>query len=77
MRKYLEKTEDSGDYDWDKMDGYNDGGKGSLDDHPDMQEKVRRVVTQGFIDPEDWKGVCIPHYFLFLPLSAHPKLNRN
>lgn len=50
------------------MDGYNDGGKGSLDDHPELQEKVRRVVTQGFIDPEDWKGVCILLYlanFLF------------
>ncbi|KAJ8069462.1 hypothetical protein OCU04_003116 [Sclerotinia nivalis] len=54
MRTYLE--DGKGGYMWDKLDGYNDGGKGSLDDHPEMQEKVRRVVTQGFIDPEDWKG---------------------
>lgn len=25
---------------------------------PDVQEKVRRCVKQGFIDPEDFKGVC-------------------
>ncbi|QSZ36971.1 hypothetical protein DSL72_009063 [Monilinia vaccinii-corymbosi] len=58
LRKYLEdeRKPNSGSYLWDKMDGYNDGGKGSLDDHPELQEKVRRVVTQGFIDPEDWKG---------------------
>ncbi|KAF7922069.1 uncharacterized protein EAE98_008280 [Botrytis deweyae] len=54
MRNYLE--DGKGGYMFDKMDGYNDGGKGSLDDHPEMQEKVRRVVVQGFIDPEDWKG---------------------
>ncbi|TGO24087.1 hypothetical protein BPAE_0112g00050 [Botrytis paeoniae] len=54
MRNYLE--DGKGGYMFDKMDGYNDGGKGSLDDHPEMQEKVRRVVIQGFIDPEDWKG---------------------
>ncbi|KAG4029154.1 hypothetical protein MFRU_017g00900 [Monilinia fructicola] len=58
LRNYLEdeRKPNSGNYLWDKMDGYNDGGKGSLDDHPELQEKVRRVVTQGFIDPEDWKG---------------------
>ncbi|THV46888.1 hypothetical protein BGAL_0352g00090 [Botrytis galanthina] len=54
MRNYLE--DGKGGYMFDKMDGYNDGGKGSLDDHPEMQEKVRRVVIQGYIDPEDWKG---------------------
>jgi hypothetical protein len=26
-------------------------------DHLDVQEKVKRVVTQGHIDPEDFKGV--------------------
>ncbi|ESZ90454.1 hypothetical protein SBOR_9148 [Sclerotinia borealis F-4128] len=58
LRKYLEdeRKPGSGDYLWDKMDGYNDGGKGSLDNHPELQEKVRRVVTQGYIDSEDWKG---------------------
>lgn len=25
-------------------------------DHPDLQEKIRRVVTQGHIDPEDFRG---------------------
>lgn len=62
---------------FDKMDGYNDGGKGSLDDHPEMQEKVRRVVMQGYIDPEDWKGVSsliIPLELLspFLPRHSRP-----
>lgn len=28
-------------------------------EHPDVQEKVRRCINQGFIDPEDFKGVCI------------------
>jgi len=26
-------------------------------DHPEVQDKIRRVVEQGFIDPEDFKGV--------------------
>jgi len=29
-------------------------------DHPDVQEKVRRAVTQGHLDPEDFKGVRLP-----------------
>lgn len=28
-------------------------------DHPDIQEKVRRCVSQAHIDPEDFKGVCL------------------
>ncbi|RYO88388.1 hypothetical protein DL766_003067 [Monosporascus sp. MC13-8B] len=40
-----------GDYDWNMLDGYDE-----LDDHPDVQEKIRRVVTQGHIDPEDFNG---------------------
>lgn len=59
VREYLD-PEGTGDYQWDRLDGYDDEGKGGLVSHPDLQEKVRRVVTQGFIDAEDWKGVsCI------------------
>jgi hypothetical protein len=43
-------------YRWDFLDGYDGEEKNSLDKHPDLQEKVRRVVTQGFIDPEDFNG---------------------
>lgn len=44
---------DQGDevYDCDAIDGFEE-----LNDHPDVQEKVRRCVKQGFIDPEDFKG---------------------
>ncbi|KAM3066546.1 hypothetical protein ACMFMG_002261 [Clarireedia jacksonii] len=58
LRLYLEGDDNhgSGEYRWDFLDGYDDSGKGGLDGHPDLQEKVRRVVEQGFIDPEDWKG---------------------
>lgn len=26
-------------------------------EHPDLQEKIRRVIEQGFIDAEDFNGV--------------------
>jgi len=39
------------------LDGFDGDEKNSLDKHPDLQEKVKRVITQGFIDPEDWNGV--------------------
>lgn len=26
-------------------------------DHPDVREKIQRVITQGHIDPEDFNGV--------------------
>lgn len=44
-----------GQYDWDLMDGLQGEDK---KDHlpPDDQEKVKRCITQGFIDPEDWNG---------------------
>ncbi|KAL1871979.1 hypothetical protein VTK73DRAFT_1809 [Phialemonium thermophilum] len=42
---------ESGNVDWDAIDGYDE-----LAEHPDVQEKIRRVVTQGHIDPEDFKG---------------------
>ncbi|RKF63722.1 putative zf-parp type zinc finger protein, partial [Erysiphe neolycopersici] len=48
---------DSGEYIWDVLDGYQGiDEKSSLEHYPDLQEKVRRVITQGFIDPEDFKG---------------------
>ncbi|CAG8978181.1 hypothetical protein HYALB_00013172 [Hymenoscyphus albidus] len=58
LRNYLQVEGQPGTYDWDKLDGYDghDTEKNSLDHHPDLQEKVRRVVTQGFIDPEDFNG---------------------
>ena len=63
LRGALDPTE-SGEYDWNALDGYDGEGneKGSLDHHPDLQEKVKRVITQGFIDPEDFNGVSIYHY---------------
>ncbi|PQE07395.1 kinase rad3 protein [Rutstroemia sp. NJR-2017a WRK4] len=58
LRLYLEGEDNhgSGEYRWDFLDGYDDSGKGGLDGHPDLKAKVRRVVEQGFIDPEDWNG---------------------
>lgn len=35
-------------------------------DHPEVQEKIKRVITQGHIDPEDFKGVST-----LLPPLAH------
>ncbi|KAL2062325.1 hypothetical protein VTL71DRAFT_6591 [Oculimacula yallundae] len=43
-------------YRWDMLDGYDSGDKNSLDKNPHLQEKIRRCITQGFIDPEDFKG---------------------
>ncbi|KAF5985926.1 uvsb pi-3 kinase [Fusarium coicis] len=40
-----------GSFDCDLIDGYDE-----LVDHPEVQEKVRRCINQGFIDPEDFKG---------------------
>jgi len=28
-------------------------------DHPDIQEKIRRVIEQGHIDEEDFNGVSL------------------
>ena len=28
--------------------------------HPEVREKIKRVITQGHIDPEDFKGVSTP-----------------
>jgi hypothetical protein len=56
VRAYLD-PEGTGNYQWDHLDGYDSGDKGSLDAHPDLQEKIRRVITQGYIDEEDFNGV--------------------
>lgn len=40
-----------GDYDFDRIDGFDE-----LNDHPEIQDKIRRCVKQGHIDPEDFKG---------------------
>lgn len=29
-----------------------------LREHPEVREKIKRVLQQGHIDPEDFKGVC-------------------
>jgi hypothetical protein len=40
---------EDGTYDWDLVDGYDELSS-------DLQDKFRRVIEQGFIDPEDFKG---------------------
>jgi len=57
MREYLGDHDNPGSYHWDMLDGYDGEDKNSLEHHPALQEKVRRVITQGFIDPEDFNGV--------------------
>ncbi|KAH8773007.1 poly polymerase and DNA-ligase Zn-finger region-domain-containing protein [Hyaloscypha finlandica] len=43
-------------YNWELLDGYESDDRGSLVHHPDLQDKVRRVIMQGYIDPEDFNG---------------------
>jgi len=57
MRNQLSSGPDE--YDFDMLDGYDDDDPSGLKDQPELQEKVRRVITQGFIDPEDWNGVSM------------------
>jgi hypothetical protein len=57
MRKGIEDPDKPGIYRWDYLDGYDGEDKHGLQGHPELQEKVRRVISQGFIDAEDWKGV--------------------
>ncbi|KAE8454507.1 hypothetical protein EG329_000130 [Mollisiaceae sp. DMI_Dod_QoI] len=56
IRAKLEDPSAPGTYKWDYLDGYEGDEKGSLERYPDMQEKVRRCINQGFIDPEDFNG---------------------
>jgi hypothetical protein len=56
LREQLEHPTKQGEYQWDYFDGLQ--GDDPKDCLPlDAQEKVKRCVEQGFIDPEDWKGV--------------------
>jgi hypothetical protein len=57
IRNNLEDPDHPGVYRWDFLDGYEGDEKNSLDKHPELQDKVRRVIEQGFIDPEDFNGV--------------------
>ncbi|KAK1990999.1 zf-PARP-domain-containing protein, partial [Colletotrichum falcatum] len=40
-----------GTFDFDAFDGYDE-----LGDHPDLQEKIRKAVEQGHVDPADFNG---------------------
>ncbi|KAK0613104.1 poly polymerase and DNA-ligase Zn-finger region-domain-containing protein [Bombardia bombarda] len=42
----------NGEYRWDALDGWEE-----LEDAPAVQERIKRVINQGFIDPEDFNGV--------------------
>jgi len=44
------------------LDGYEGDDPSSLAHHPDLQAKVRRVIIQGYIDPEDFNGVGIARF---------------
>lgn len=59
LRNQLEDPHKKGVYNFDMLDGYEGDENGNLGDEPELQAKVRRVVEQGFIDPEDWKGVSV------------------
>lgn len=50
IRDAISKGEDE-DYAWDAIDGYDE-----LEARPDIQEKIRRVIKQGHIDPKDFNG---------------------
>ncbi|KAH7312019.1 hypothetical protein BKA65DRAFT_159092 [Rhexocercosporidium sp. MPI-PUGE-AT-0058] len=56
LRDLVSDPDTPGSYRWDMLDGYESGDKNSLDRNPALQEKVRRCITQGFIDPEDFNG---------------------
>lgn len=60
LRKNLEDPENPGGYRWEFLDGYEGDERNSLDKFPELQEKVKRVIIQGFIDPEDFNGVTMP-----------------
>ncbi|KAG4443504.1 hypothetical protein IFR05_000977 [Cadophora sp. M221] len=56
LRTLVEDPDTPGSYRWDMLDGFESGDKNSLDKNPALQEKVRRCITQGFIDHEDFNG---------------------
>ncbi|KAK6224861.1 hypothetical protein QIS74_03188 [Colletotrichum tabaci] len=49
VRALCEK--DDGTFDFDAFDGYDE-----MEDHPDLQAKIRKAVEQGHIDPDDFNG---------------------
>ena len=57
IRDIIEDPEHPGVYRWDYLDGYEGDEKNSLDKHPDLQEKVRNVITNGKHDLGDFNGV--------------------
>jgi len=55
LRTALEDPKTPGTYMWDAMDGLEDEGeKNPLSE--EQKEKVKRAITQGFIDPQDFNG---------------------
>jgi len=56
LRDLVADPDEPGEYRWDMLDGFESGDKNSLDKKPQLQEKVRRCIMQGFIDPEDYNG---------------------
>jgi hypothetical protein len=57
IREYMADPEKPGEYLWDRLDGYEGEEHNCLDKSPDLQEKVKLAITQGFIDPDDFNGV--------------------
>ncbi|KAK6087840.1 non-ribosomal peptide synthetase protein [Seiridium cupressi] len=50
--KHLQDAiERNGSYDYEMIDGWED-----LEEHPDVRDKIKRVLEQGHIDPEDFNG---------------------
>ncbi|EGZ76639.1 zf-PARP-domain-containing protein, partial [Neurospora tetrasperma FGSC 2509] len=64
MRNMLDK-DGTGDYQWDMLDGWEE-----LEEFPVLREKVQRVITQGHIDPEDFKGVSIFSHRSLVPAEV-------
>lgn len=38
--------------------------------HPDVREKIQRVVTQGHIDPEDFNGVSNSPFLVYARVTS-------
>jgi hypothetical protein len=57
IRESLADPDQPGTYLWDKLDGFEGEEHNSLEKSPDLQEKVRLAIMQGFIDPEEFNGV--------------------
>ncbi|KAI6712982.1 hypothetical protein JHW43_004451, partial [Diplocarpon mali] len=59
IRNLILDPANPGTYRWDMLDGYDSEGieKNSLERKPELQEKVRRCITQGLIDEYDFNGL--------------------